>query len=96
MKKQEEWFFDYMIDIHKVDTDAVAFTTYGNGLKQVASFLGFTWRHKEIDGAESIVLYLDYNADPNKNKDKLKLILDYNEDDCVATRIIKDWLETVR
>jgi len=88
--------FDHMIDIYKVATDAVAFPTYGNGLKQVASFLGFTWRHKEVDATESIVLYLDYIDDPKKNEDKLKLILDYNEDDCAATRIIKDWLVSVR
>lgn len=91
-EKTRRIVFDHMIDIYKVATDAVAFPTYGNGLKQVASFLGFTWRHKEVDATESIVLYLDYIADPNKNKGKLKLILDYNEDDCVATTIIKDYL----
>jgi uncharacterized protein len=88
--------FDHMIDIHKVATDAVAFPTYGNGLKQIAPFLGFTWRHKDVDATESIILYLDYVANPKENKDKLQLILDYNEDDCIATRVIKDWLETVR
>lgn len=88
--------FDHMIDIHKVATDAVAFPTYGNGLKQVAPFLGFTWRHKDVDATESITLYLDYVANPQENKDKLQLILDYNEDDCIATRVIKDWLETIR
>ncbi len=87
---------DHMIDVHKIATDSVAFPTYGNGLKQVAGCLGFRWRHKDVDATESIALYLDYIAEPNKNKDKLKLILDYNEDDCAATRKIKDWLETVR
>jgi len=94
-EKTRRIVFDHMIDVHKVATDSVAFPTYGNGLKQVASFLGFSWRHKDVDATESIALYLDYTANPNANKDKLKLILDYNEDDCVATRIIKDWLETV-
>lgn len=95
-EKTRSIIFDHMIDVHKVATDSVAFPTYGNGLKQVATFLGFTWRHKDVDATESIALYLDYIANPKKNKDKLKLILDYNEDDCIATRVIKDWLETVR
>lgn len=95
-EKTRRVVFDHMIDVHKIATDSVAFPTYGNGLKPVAKFLGFAWRHKDVDATESIALYLDYIANPNKNKDKLKLILDYNEDDCIATRVIKDWVEDVR
>ncbi len=94
-EKTKNMVFDHMIDIHKVATDSVAFPTYGNGLKPVAKYLGFTWRHKDVDATESIAIYLDHVANPDKNKDKLQLILDYNEDDCIATRVIKDWLETV-
>lgn len=94
-EKTKKIVFEHMIDVYKVATDSVVFPTYGNGLKQIAKFLGFNWRHKDVDATESIALYLDYIANPRKNKDKLGLILDYNEDDCVATRVIKDWLETV-
>ncbi len=95
-EKTRRIVFDHMIDVHRVATDSVAFPTYRNGLKQVATFLGFVWRHKDVDATESIALYLDYIKNPKKNEDKLKLILNYNEDDCIATRVIKDWLETVR
>src|SRR5579885_1484362 len=95
-EKVKKMIFDNMIDIYKIATSSVAFPTYGNGLKPVAKYLGFSWRHKNVDATESIALYLDYVIDPVKNKDKLQLILDYNEDDCIATKIIKDWLETVR
>lgn len=88
--------FDHMIDVHKVATDSVAFPTYGNGLKKIAAFLGFSWRHEDVSATESITMYLDYVKNPGKNKSKLQLILDYNEDDCIATRVIKDWLVTVR
>ncbi len=94
-EKTRSIVFDHMIDVHKVATDAVAFPTYGNGLKSVARFLGFTWRHEEVDATESIAMYLDYIANPKENKEKLQLILDYNEDDCIATRVIKDWLDDV-
>ena len=88
--------FDHMIDVYKVATNSVAFPTYGNGLKKIATFLGFSWRHEDVSATESITMYLDYVENPVKNKSKLQLILDYNEDDCIATRVIKDWLETVR
>ena len=88
--------FDHLIDIYKVATDSVAFPTYGNGLKKIAPYLGFSWRYEDVSATESITMYLDYVKNPVKNKSKLQLILDYNEDDCIATRVIKDWLETVR
>ncbi len=94
-EKVKKLVFDHMIDIYKIATSSVSFPTYGNGLKPVAKYLGFSWRHKNVDATESIALYLDYVADPSKNKDKLQLILDYNEDDCIATRVIKDWLKTI-
>lgn len=95
-EKVKKMIFEHMVDIYKISTSSVAFPTYGNGLKPVAKYLGFSWRHKNVDATESIALYLDYVANPGKDKDKLQMILDYNEDDCIATRVIKDWLETVR
>ena len=95
-EKIKNTIFEHMIDVYKIATDSIAFPTYWNGLKPVVRFLGFTWRHKEVDATESIAMYLDYIANPKANKDKFQLILDYNEDDCIATRVIKDWLETVR
>ncbi len=88
--------FDHMIDIHKVATNSVVFPTYGNGLKQIAPYLGFKWRHKDVSATESISIYLDYATNPEENKDRFQKVIDYNEDDCVATRVIKDWLVSVK
>lgn len=30
---------------------------------------------------------------PESFKDKMQAIVDYNEDDCIATRTVKDWLQ---
>ncbi len=95
-EKTRHLVFDNMIDIHKIATDSVYFPTYGTGLKPVAKFLGFSWRHKGVDATESIAMYLDYVANPKENKNKLDPILDYNEDDCIATRVVKDWLDGIR
>lgn len=88
--------FDHMIDVYKVATDSVVFPTYGNGLKQISPYLGFSWRHKDVSATESISMYLEYVENPEQNKGKFQKIIDYNEDDCIATRFIKDWLVSIR
>ena len=95
-RKTQNMVFDHMIDIHKVATNSVVFPTYGNGLKQIAPYLGFKWRHKDVNATESISIYLDFISNPKENKDRFQKVIDYNEDDCVATRVIKDWLVSIR
>ena len=86
---------DNLIDIHKVATDSVVFPTYGNGLKQIAPYLGFSWRHKDVSATESISIYLEYIQDPEGREKEFQKVIDYNEDDCIATRVIKDWLASI-
>jgi predicted RecB family nuclease len=64
-------------------------------LKQIAPYLGFKWRQKDVSATESIAMYFDYVKDPIGNETNLQKIIDYNEDDCVATRVIKDWLASI-
>ena len=85
---------DVMIDLSKTATNAFTFPTYGNSIKDIAKWLGFEWRHSDVGAMSSIELYMAYVEDPETYKDKMQLVLDYNEDDCVATRVIKDWLVT--
>ena len=83
-----------MLDLFPVATDAFAFPTYGNSIKDVAKWIGFDWRHKDVDAYASSELYMKYAADPKAGADGMRLALDYNEDDCVATMVVKDWLAT--
>lgn len=57
-------------------------------IKTLASFLGFKWRDSNPSGAASIEWYHRWveSGDP----DIRKRILDYNDDDCVATRVLLD------
>ena len=95
-RKTQNLVFDHMIDIHKVATNSIVFPTYGNGLKQIAPYLGFSWTHKDVNATESISIYLDFIENPDENKDRFQKVIDYNEDDCVATRVIKDWLVSIK
>ena len=82
-----------MIDLHKVGTRAFVFPTYSNGLKDIADYLGFKWRHNDINALDAIAYYFKYQKDPKDWRNKMQAIVDYNEDDCVATRLVKDWLQ---
>ena len=79
-------------DLYRIATQAFAFPTYGNGLKYIARFLGFQWRHADVDGTESMALYHRYAQDPDAHPEDIAKILEYNKDDCQATLVIKDWL----
>src|SRR5205823_5820518 len=62
----------------------------GYGLKEIEAFLNFK-RDAEIrDGASSIVEYERYVQ--TGDQAILDAIAAYNEEDCVATRVLRDWL----
>jgi len=82
--------YDSMFDLFKIVKSHAAFPTYSSSLKDVAKYLKFKWRD-EIGGQRSILLYRQYLID--KDDKKLKKILEYNEDDCKATLIVKEFLE---
>ena len=81
-----------MLDLHRIATRQFAFPVPGTGLKAVARWMGFEWRHSDVGALSSIVLYQEYVDDPEANHDKLEKVLDYNRDDCEATAVVKDWL----
>ena len=63
-------------------------------IKTLASHLGFKWRDSNPSGAASIEWYHRWveSGDP----DIRQRILDYNEDDCIATRVLLDGVRGLR
>jgi len=80
---------DSMVDVLPMAKKHVVFPTHSYSLKELAKYLGFSWRDLG-DAKDSIVLYLDYVE--NNNKASLDKIVTYNEDDCVALKKVKDFL----
>lgn len=62
-------------------------------LKDIAHYLKFNWRDKTPSGALSIQWYNEYLKDEDPKK--LQRIIEYNEDDCKAAMVIKDFLAGV-
>lgn len=65
---------------------------FSYGIKYIASRIGFKWRDPSPSGVNSIVWYNDYLKNPTEVK-KLQRILDYNEDDCRAMVVLKEYFE---
>lgn len=62
-------------------------------IKDIAQYLGFSWRDKTPSGALSIQWFNEYLK--SKDEKILKRILEYNEDDCKATMVLKDGIEKI-
>lgn len=87
-----EWLFDdsRAIDLYRVVSKSTDWPLGSYSLKAIAQYLGFSWRDETPSGALSIQWYNEYlkTSDPRI----LERILLYNEDDCIATLVIKDAL----
>lgn len=77
------------IDLYNdVVTKATEWPTNDQSIKTLAKFLGFSWRDNNPSGAASIEWFDQWvrTRDPTIKA----RILDYNEDDCRATRVLLD------
>lgn len=78
------------VDIYEQLTQSVALPIESYALKAIARWLGFEWRDPEASGAKCIYWYDEWLE--TSDRALLELIQRYNEDDCHATRKVKDWL----
>ena len=88
-----EVFFENpkVIDLYKIIQKETDWPVESYSLKALATYLGFNWRDETPSGALSIQWFNKYLE--TKDESILKRILEYNEDDCKATMILKDALE---
>ena len=67
--------------------------TYTNGLKEVATFLGFTWSCSEASGIQSIAWRKKWEM--TQTSEQKDWLLQYNIEDCQALRLVKEWLSQI-
>ena len=81
---------DLYFDVVKKATE---WPTRDHSIKTLAKFLGFNWRDTHPSGAASIEWFDRWirTGDPSVKR----RILDYNEDDCVATRVVLDGIRAL-
>lgn len=78
------------IDLYKIITDYTDWPLTSYGLKSICKFIGFKWSSEDAGGANSIEWFSQFLKG---NKDMLKKILQYNEEDCRATLFLKNYLQ---
>ncbi|NNN00918.1 MAG: TM0106 family RecB-like putative nuclease [Acidimicrobiaceae bacterium] len=82
-----EWF-----DLHDFAKQQIQ-TEGPLGLKQLASAAGFEWRDENPSGEASMLWYeIAVGGDSSLSALSRQRILEYNEDDCRATKALRDWL----
>lgn len=86
-------FKNHFVDLAKAVKKSVIFPLYFYSIKDIAksNFLGYKWRHKEASGAQSIFWYEKWLETGDKKV--LQNIIDYNEDDVIATQVLHEWLK---
>ncbi len=92
--EEVEELFDaaHAIDLYgDVVREATEWPTWDYSVKTLATYLGFAWRDKHPSGAASIEWFHRWieTSDPAIRQ----RILEYNEDDCRATRVLRDAVE---
>ena len=78
------------VDLYKVVRNGVRASRPGYGLKELEVFLDFRRQAEIQDGGTSIVVFEQWMQ--TRDPALLAQIDEYNREDCVATRLLRDWL----
>lgn len=81
------------IDLLDIVRSSTEWPTNDHSIKTLAKYLGFKWRDTDPSGAASIEWYDRYVT--TGDAEIRKRILEYNEDDCVATAVLLDGLRAM-
>lgn len=71
----------------------VYFPTYSNGLKSIASHLGFQWSEKEASGTQALVWRQQWEE--TKDRNAREKLITYNHEDCLALKAVVNVLERI-
>ena len=82
------------IDLLKVVRNGIRAGVPGYGLKEMEIFLDFRREAEVQDGGTSIVIFEQWMQ--TGDDDLLGQLDEYNREDCVATRLLRDWLLELR
>ena len=85
---------EFWVDLKKT-VDKFVWPTDGLGLKKIAPLAGFSW-HSEDAGGDNSMLWFEKamnSADANERQEMRDRLLQYNEDDVVATLVVRGWLD---
>ncbi|MEA1909989.1 MAG: TM0106 family RecB-like putative nuclease [Patescibacteria group bacterium] len=91
--KDLDLFKSKLVDLFDVIKKSVIFPLYFYSIKDLAKsrFVNYKWRHQKAGGAQSIFWYEKWLETGDRKV--LQDIIDYNEDDVIATEHLLNWLK---
>ena len=101
MSAEVAWLLaeDKMIDLYKVIRGSIMISQPSYSIKKLEVFYDFARKSKVVDAGSSIEQYDQYRqlveTEPAEASAILKMISDYNEDDCVSTLALWEWLASM-
>src|SRR5271157_4356599 len=92
-KKRIDRLLDRSVNVLALIYGTLYFPTYSNGLKDVASTLGFSWTEKDASGIQSLVWRRRWErGEGDEFKDRL---LVYNLEDCSALKVVTERIRQI-
>ena len=81
---------EVFVDLYRVVRNGLRASRPGYGLKELEAFLDFERKAEVKDGGTSIVIFEQWMQ--TRDDSLLDQIDAYNREDCIATRLLRDWL----
>ena len=79
-----------LVDLNSLIHDCCYLPVSSYSLKVVARYLGFEWSQEDSSAVQSVVWFSSWLKSGDRSF--LNRAIEYNADDCRATRVLKDWL----
>ncbi|HTM68325.1 MAG TPA: TM0106 family RecB-like putative nuclease [Candidatus Binatia bacterium] len=83
-------FRDRMVDLNEIVKDSLVFPLYFYSIKDIGNYIDYKRSDTIKGGGESVAFYEEWLKSGDRKK--LDDIIEYNKDDVLATRWLKDWL----
>jgi uncharacterized protein len=83
-------FRERLIDLNEIVKDKVTLPLYFYGIKDIGRYIGFEREGTISGGGESVAVYEKWIETGDRKL--MDDILEYNKEDVIATRELKDWL----
>ena len=101
MEKEVDWLITEgkMIDLYKVVKGSIMVSQPSYSIKKLEAFYEFDRKSTVVDAGSSIEEYDYYrqllDQEPKEAARVLQTISDYNEDDCISTLALYEWLSSM-
>lgn len=83
-----------LININSTVFGKIYFPTLSNSLKEIGIYLSATWTSEQASGLQSLVWR--YKWEESKDQNLLKILVDYNREDCQALKLLVDKISEVK